>query len=557
MAPDDWSDGAGVVNCERRGSGKTACHLCTRKSNLEINQPVMGTTVAYAPKISSGIEAVDEAWGGLYQGGSYLIYGRTASGRGLLPLAFAQSGVMDGQQCLYVTSGEFGGLAERARQIGFEMETWTGSGLLEIMQIPPVHGDGEDNDARLSRTLTSLVSAVETKRPQRLVIDSFMPFVAFRSFGRFRTSFISMLERIDATDATLFLTMAEPANTESEKVIEFMRNQTTASLHVELPDDDPAAAQRKLSLLPGIGHSGHAAVKLWTVPSPPPVTEGGRSRRFRFAEESTPEQETVSLVDAQWDAQDTEIGGEFPPPRKEMNGSSHGATAEDATVASFKLGVPTAKSAPLRAKPQPAPEIEVPAVPLGRLRQKSAVKPDDQPFTETLTTGRSNGPTEDPFHAYVSTPETTVELHDEDVDTSPEAPTHTDREAFRARLQHRFLRSSVNDIPFLLIAMRMDRREEISSRPFDFEFILDLVNELMREQDDMYVDLERERLIVMLADTDAEGSRPFFAELRRRLREEAPHQADHLLQSVSAIVVPNGRPFQNAEEFLSYALGDA
>ncbi len=115
----------------------------------------------------------------------------------------------------------------------------------------------------------------------------------------------------------------------------------------------------------------------------------------------------------------------------------------------------------------------------------------------------------------------------------------------------------MNDTPFLLVAMRMDRSEERTARPFDFEFILDLVSELLRDQDDMLVELDRERLIVLLADSRPEAAQQFFAQLKNRLRDEAPQQADHLLHSVSAIVVPDGRPFQNAEEFLTYALDEA
>ncbi len=114
----------------------------------------------------------------------------------------------------------------------------------------------------------------------------------------------------------------------------------------------------------------------------------------------------------------------------------------------------------------------------------------------------------------------------------------------------------MNETPFLLIAMRMDRSEEHAARPFDFEFILDLVSELLRDQDDMVVDLDHERLIVLIADSRPEEAQDFFARLKSRLREEAPKQADHLLHSVSAIVVPDGRPFQNAEEFLTYALDE-
>jgi hypothetical protein len=105
--------------------------------------------------------------------------------------------------------------------------------------------------------------------------------------------------------------------------------------------------------------------------------------------------------------------------------------------------------------------------------------------------------------------------------------------------------------------MRMDRSTEKAVRPFDFEFILDLVAESLREQDDMLADLQNERLIVLLSDSRPEEAQHFFSRLKVRLREEAPHHSDDLLNSVSAIVVPDGRPFPGAEQFLTYAMDEA
>ncbi len=533
----------------------------------------MEITVAYAPKISSGVDVVDEAWGGFYQGGSYLGYGRKASGRGLLPLFFTRSGIDDGQRCLYVTLDDFDALADRARSIRFELERGTDSGLLEVVQIPPLGESGDENDEILSQALASLVAQVEAKRPHRVAIDTFMPFVTFRSFGRFRTAFISMLERIDATDATLVLTMAEPANDESEQVIEFMRSQTTASLHIDFAGEDASSHTRTLSLVPGIGHGGHAAVVNWEVNelrAEPASQVPGPGRRFRFAEEPDEEEDAVSLADAQWDTTEADRTKEATtkPSGGELNGS-HPPTAggQEYLITPFKLGASGVSEVSPEEGPEPTPsskesskeEVTVRPIPLGRFRQREAQSEFDQPLTATVTPAEPRKRSEPSFEPRdsVDVAEETPEETEEIVESTEKAISQSDRESFRSRMQQRFLRSSINDVPFLLIAMRMDRKEEITSRPFDFEFILDLVNELLREQDDVFVDLDRERLIVMLADTEADGSRPFFAELRRRLREEAPHQADYLLQSVSAIVVPNGRPFQNAEEFLSYALGDA
>lgn len=133
-------------------------------------------------------------------------------------------------------------------------------------------------------------------------------------------------------------------------------------------------------------------------------------------------------------------------------------------------------------------------------------------------------------------------------------PSRTNREAFRGRLQRQFLRKDVDNTPFLLIALRMDRAEGVEGRPFDFDFITDLISESLSAADDMFIDVRSERLVVLLPGRQSDGAQPFFAHLKQRLQQEAPQQADELMRSVSAIAVPGGEPFRTAEEFLTYVL---
>jgi hypothetical protein len=104
--------------------------------------------------------------------------------------------------------------------------------------------------------------------------------------------------------------------------------------------------------------------------------------------------------------------------------------------------------------------------------------------------------------------------------------------------------------------MRLDRDGNGVTRPFDFEFIIDLVTDSLRSQDSVLVKTDAERLVVWLADSTPDDAQDFFARLRRTLEAEAPQRAGQLLHAVSAIVVPDGRPFQTGGEFLAYALDE-
>ena len=135
-------------------------------------------------------------------------------------------------------------------------------------------------------------------------------------------------------------------------------------------------------------------------------------------------------------------------------------------------------------------------------------------------------------------------------------PDYTDRNAFQQKLEMAFSNRETMHQTFLLLALRMDRSSQ-QMRPFDFDFLMDLVRAELGPDDDMLAKADMERMVVLLRNSRAEEAQSFFARLQDRLRVESPQQADHLLHSVSAIVVPDGRPFKTAPEFLNYALDEA
>lgn len=183
-------------------------------------------------------------------------------------------------------------------------------------------------------------------------------------------------------------------------------------------------------------------------------------------------------------------------------------------------------------EPSPLPVDTTPPVPL------SAPEPPPRPVPEPAA-----APSEPAEDAGVETPS--------------EAPVpDAEREEFGARLENQFQRRERGGVPFLLIAMRLVREDNGATGPFDFEFIIDLVSDSLRSQDSFLVKPDAERLVVWLADSQPDEAQDFFARLRSTLEAEAPQRADQLLHAVSAIVVPDGRPFPTAAEFLSYALDE-
>lgn len=415
-----------------------------------------------AALIPSGIDPIDREWGGLYRGGAYLVFGRAASGRGLLNLRYVMKGVERSERCLFIASDRPKDLMIQAASIGFDLKRAQKTGTVRLMRIPPMLNLQSMGDDAVAKALWDLVALVRREKPDRIVINDFMPFVMFRSFDRFRMEFVRMLEQLDSLESTAILALPEPANQQSRRVIEFMAGQMTGAMHIEAADEDPGSTERKLTLVPHVGQIKRQTVASWDL---------------------------TDLIKA---ADEVAISSEAP---LEFGAYPEVSPAE-----------PEAKAT--------RPETPSPSVPP---RHGAAAARGDEGNEQRFS----------------------------------------DRDAFRRRLERHFATRDEGARPFLLLAMRMDRSGDKASRPFDFEFIIDLVADTLRPNDDMLIGSADERLVVLLADSRPEEAQGFFARLKNRLRVDAPAQADHLLHAVSAIVVPDGRPFQGAEEFLSYALDEA
>ncbi len=101
------------------------------------------------------------------------------------------------------------------------------------------------------------------------------------------------------------------------------------------------------------------------------------------------------------------------------------------------------------------------------------------------------------------------------------------------------------------------RADGEAARSVDFRRLYETVRRLLGKQDDWFVDPQTKRLIVLLAQGRDDDAHRFFARLKQHLLRDIPQQAEAYLHAVTAIVVPEGGRFQNAEDFLATALEES
>ena len=575
-----------------------------------MDAPVSGGPVSsFVPKLATGVDLVDRAWGGFYRGGTYLVYGRAASGRDLFALRFLQTGAEAGETCLFLSPARPKDLLIQAASIGFDLRQSHAAGRVRLLRVPPSLSEGGEEDEGIARALRDLVALVRQHRPARLILGDFTPFVLFRSFDRFRAALVEMLEQTDVLDTTTLLVMGEPANAQSRRVLDFLTAQTTGTLHVAMPDDENAPT-RRVTLIPNIGHVRRRLVETWDLddllderPAPAP----GARRRLAAAfgdplggEPAPPssapprprfddafEAPGAPAAPAPTAYTPIHLGGSAatrPPAAAPVwaddalgtDGSGDGPpafVADVAVPASRPLGPAGAGPAPSE-PPAPTGWVDGPSGGrsggpfghgLGPARPSVAAEPVAE---EPGRFGSPRFPLEPapplrarpiPLGAAAAGPSLGAPSGKgpaapppaEETAAAP-VPPHTDRAGFARVLARHFGRRHADGTPFVVVAIRLEAGS--TAGPLRFEFLTDLVVEALGPTDQVLVAARRERLVVLLAGSTDEAAAAFFARLKQRLRDEAPYQSEGLLHAISAILVPNGEPFLSAEDLLAYAL---
>ena len=87
--------------------------------------------------LPSGIPLVDQAWGGFYRGGSYLLVGARKSGKTILALQYAMECAMRNEVCLYFTSVRPKDLLINAASIDFDLQHYMNENLVIVVKVTP------------------------------------------------------------------------------------------------------------------------------------------------------------------------------------------------------------------------------------------------------------------------------------------------------------------------------------------------------------------------------------------------------------------------------------
>jgi len=191
----------------------------------------------------TGIPIVDNAWGGFYHGGTYLLVGERKSGKTLLSLQFAVETAKSKEVCLYFTNARPKDLIIHAASIDIDLESYINNNSIIIVRVanPADISEYQNHDEFLSEYLRDILSLINQYNPTRLIFDEITPYVEFEDLNLLRDVFGQTIEAIEDSGITSLLILREPASPSSKMIFDVINSFATGiiQLHKKEEFDTP------------------------------------------------------------------------------------------------------------------------------------------------------------------------------------------------------------------------------------------------------------------------------------------------------------------------------
>ena len=210
-------------------------------------------------KIPSGFSFIDNNWGGMYRGGSYLVVGPRKSGRTLMGLQMALEAAKSSEICLYFTLMRPKDLMIQAASLNFDIQSYMNQNLIIVVRVAPPNdiNDLYNPDEYLVEYLNDIVTVVDQYHPARIVFDELTPFVGFKNLEYLKDSFVKTLESIEERDITSMFIISEPATQKAQSIVDGLAEFVTAVVHLK-KEKNPSGERSQNGVVlisPNVGHN--------------------------------------------------------------------------------------------------------------------------------------------------------------------------------------------------------------------------------------------------------------------------------------------------------------
>lgn len=206
---------------------------------------------------TSGIKMIDESWGGLYWGGTYLLIGAHKSGRTTLALEIVKECAQQKEVCLYFTLRRPKDLILHSASINFDLQQEIQQNKVILIKIDSSINlaDKRETDLVLAEYIKDIIGLVEQYKPARIVFDELTPFIGFKDIRLLEETFAQTIEAIEDLGVTSLFLLGDPITPSAEKLVEILASHSTGMIYLQKKENvRDKYSSGIMTITPNVGH---------------------------------------------------------------------------------------------------------------------------------------------------------------------------------------------------------------------------------------------------------------------------------------------------------------
>ncbi|PIQ11354.1 MAG: hypothetical protein COW71_00865 [Ignavibacteriales bacterium CG18_big_fil_WC_8_21_14_2_50_31_20] len=221
--------------------------------------------------IKSGFALIDQKWGGVYRGGSYLVVGPRKSGRTLISLQFALEAAEANETCVFFTTMRPRDLMIHSASLNVDLQKHMNKNRIIVVRVTPPNDiyDMYNPDDFLIEYMNDIITVVSQYKPSRLVFDELTPYIGFKNLDLLDDVFAHLIETIEEKNITSMFVVGEPATSKTEAIINILKDNVTAHLSLHKINEKIHGKYHGgiACITPNVGHTeGEYESEFWIEP---------------------------------------------------------------------------------------------------------------------------------------------------------------------------------------------------------------------------------------------------------------------------------------------------
>ncbi len=187
-------------------------------------------------RISSGLDFLDAATGGIYSKRSYLLHGPSQSGRTTAVLQFLLAGIENGENGILISSDRIENVILKAETIGIPLESHLIANRLVLMEYPKEILGGRFHYGTIVQLLGEFEQYIQHYNCSRLAFDTLLPLLTMAREPHIVNYIYSLMNSLEALGVTVLVSIGEPNSPTAQRITQLVEDAAVGSFALSRVD---------------------------------------------------------------------------------------------------------------------------------------------------------------------------------------------------------------------------------------------------------------------------------------------------------------------------------